>query len=205
MAKKVIAKTKVDKQQSKDIRMLKRALPTQREVVEVNDSTIALSTAPVITRLSPVTLDNQKLLINGFDMRLTLNVDPTSTDGIFYRYLIVMYKCDVSHSAGTPSVTEPTAGDIIDNRLNQTVGMVNPNNSSRIRILYDSTVNLQPPIGSFQGMRTYRRFFKKPINHLATNDKAFVHRPFLLKFGSNSAATGIVDNVAINVHTTQLP
>jgi len=200
-------KSKVDKQQSKDIRMLKRMIPVQREVVNSTNSTIAQAATPVIMRFTPVGLDDQKLLIRGIDFRgsITLPETSTPTDALFYRYIILIYKCDVSHSAGTPSVTEPTAADIMNLNLNIQVATPNPENSSRVRILYDSMYNLQPPT-SYQSSRSFKLFFKKPLNHFATSDRAFVHRPFLLKLSSQATAlTNMTEDVNVDVHTTQLP
>lgn len=206
MARKAIPKTAVDKQQQKQINSLKRMMPTQREVVNTVNSTVATASAPIIQRLTPVALDDERLTIRGFDMRASCEVDSAGTAGLFYRYLIIIYKCDVSHSAGTPSVTEPTIGDLFNQTtlLNQQTALINPENASRIRVLYDTTYNLQPTL-TYQGMRQYRKFFKKPLIHMATNDKAFVHRPFLVKMSSGTVQTGTVEGVVVNVHTVQLP
>lgn len=201
------SKTKVDQQQSKDIRMLKRMIPVQREVVTSTNSTFAGGSSPVVSRLTPVALDDQKLLIRGLDFRGVMSVphDTTGTDPIFYRYIILIYKCDVSHTAGTPSVTEPTAADVMNLDLNIMVATPNASNSSRIRILYDSMYNLQPPT-TYQSSRNFKVFFKKPLNHFAVNDRAFVHRPFLIKLSNQSAAiANALESIQCDVHTTQLP
>ena len=184
--------------------MLKRLIPVQREVVTVTNTTVATGAAPVIVRLTPVALDDQKLLVRGFDFRASLAEPQTTTDGIFYRYILFIYKCDVSHAAATPSVTEPVAADIMNLDLNIMVATPNAENSSRIRILYDSMINIQPP-NSYQSSRNFKLFLKRPLNHFATNDRAFVHRPFLLKLSSASTQGSTVENIQCDSHTTQLP
>lgn len=199
------SKSKVDKQQSKDIRMLKRLIPVQREVVTVTNTTVATGAAPVIVRLTPSALDDQKMLIRGLDFRGSIQQPQSATDGVFYRYIIFVYKCDVDHTAGQPSVTEPTATDIMNTDLNIQVATPNAENSSRIRILYDSMYNLEPP-NTYQSSRRYKVFFKKALNHFATNDRAFVHRPFLLKLSSLATQPqNFLENIQCDAHTTQQP
>ena len=62
MVSKNRSKSKVDKQQSKDIAMLKRMIPTQKEVVQTNFAG-TLTSGGTIQRLTPLSLDSEKIAI----------------------------------------------------------------------------------------------------------------------------------------------
>lgn len=201
MARKRVSKSTVDKQQSKDIAMLKRMLPTQKEVVENNYTGLPLNTGE-ITRLTPTALDTEKILVRGIDLRLNNAISSSGTDTEPGRYMVFVYKCDVDNSSATPAVVLPSVSDVID--INHGINaLINPDNASRIRVLYDTTLNLMPP-NQYRAFRSFKKFFKNPIKCLSPVDKAFVHRVLMLHYTSAASVTTAAA-YSCNIHTLQLP
>ena len=204
MARKARPKSAVDKQQQKDINLLKRLIPTQREIVETANSSTPVNTG-TINRLYPSTLDSEKIFLSGIDFRGTGRLDPSGTTPVFVRIILFIYKCDVV----TGAVVDPTPSDILE--MNHGInGLQNVNNSSRIRVLYDTTYSLQPPgSGDLSQRRQFRKFFKNQIKCMAITDKAFVHRPFSLVVGAtnntNVSPLSTLQDYNCNLHTVQMP
>lgn len=204
MARKPRPRSAVDKQQQKDINLLKRLIPTQRNVVETAVTQTPVNTG-TINRMYPSTLDDEKIFLSGIDFRGSSLLDATQTAAVFVRVMLFIYKCDVTAGA----VVNPTPSDILE--MNHGInGLINPNNSSRIRVLYDTTYNLQPPgSGDLSQRRQFRKFFKNQIKCLAVNDKAFVMRPFSLIVGAtnhtNVSPLGTQTDYNANLHTVQMP
>ena len=204
MARKARPKSAVDKQQQKDINLLKRLIPTQREIVETANSSTPVNTG-VINRLYPSTLDSEKIFLSGIDFRGSSILTTGATEPVFVRILLFIYKCDVVSGA----VVDPQASDILE--MNHgTNGLQNVNNGSRIRMLYDTTMSLQPTgSGDTSQRRQFRKFFKNQIKCMAITDKAFVHRPYSLVVGAanNTHVSPLqtLQDYNCNLHTVQMP
>jgi hypothetical protein len=206
------SKTKVDKKQTKDIAMLKRMLPTQAEQYQSKIAVPPSNDGDLNEIFTPV--NNERLQITKLNFRANVEFLPTAAtnaEGVFIRYILFRYKCDVSAGA----VVDPIATDVMNyptgNEPNVNL-LPNINNSKRVKFLMDKTVVLQSQgHGSNHALVTYKKTFKKPIQHMAIKDRAFVHRIYCLVIGSNASSQsasiigGVTQGYNILTDTVQLP
>jgi len=199
---------KVDQQQNKRIAKLERQFPTVNETVNLNvNSSLTGAIPSTITALVPTALDSEKVEFRGFSLRAQLSnsVGSSSPNNLVYRVIVLMYKCTAVYgAAGAASYTEPQITDILQSgTANSPLANFNPDNSSRMRVLYDS--QSVTDITRATNLFTKKRLYKKSITQQALVDKAFVMRPFVL-FVSNMTGTDTITVVSnIHTYTRQLP
>lgn len=198
------SKSQIDRQQSRDIRALKRMMPTQKQVIVVSNSSSPSQNGDIYA-VEPAALNDQKVLFRGIDFRCSAEIPQDSTTGCIMRYIVFLYKCSVDQSGNPATTTAPTVTDLLGSGTASTTSLINPENSSRIRVLYDGNISLTTE--NFQGVRHARVFLKRPLNLDAVTDKAFVMRPFVFVSSNTlSSMPATVDqSFNIHAHTTQLP
>lgn len=203
---------KVDKKQTKDIAMLKRMLPTQAEQYQ-SVNTVPPDNDGILNEIfTPV--NNERLQLTKINFRANVEFLPaaaTTAEAVFVRYILFRYKCDVTSGA----VVDPIPSDVMNyptgNEANANL-LPNINNARRVKFLFDKTVVMQSQgHGSNHALITYKKTFKKPVQHMAIKDRAFVHRIYCLVIGSNASSqsatliAGVTQAYNILTDTVQLP
>ncbi|AXH78605.1 MAG: hypothetical protein [Circular genetic element sp.] len=203
------SKTKVDASQNKRLAKLERNFPLVNETVSLNVSDSLTGTIPSkLVKLVPTDLDSEKIEFRGFSLRAQIgnNIAATDPNNLVYRVIILQYKCTAVYAAAGATYTEPLISDILEpGAANTPLANYNQDNSSRMRVLYDSQSSTDITRGTNLFQR--KRMYKKAITQQPLVDKAFVMRPFVL-FCSNMAGAGSdAVSVAANIqtYTRQLP
>jgi len=204
MVSKPRVKTQVDKSQDKRIAKLERQFPTVNEVVAVSVAkTFNAATTDDVTALMPVALNDEKIEFRGFSLRGRQSF-PTTGNGqdVNARYIVLLYKCTADYSGATAAYTAPTISDIL--RSSDPNSNYNPDNTNRMRILYDSTRQFNTYNDNYP--IEYRKMYKRSISLMPLVDKAFVMRPFLVQtvFGTADQKT-LVTSINVDTMTRQAP
>lgn len=100
---------------------------------------------------------------------------------------MLIYKCTADYSGASPAYTAPLVNDILNSNTDKTLANYNPDNSSRIRVIFDRTINT-----NYRELNTSvfnNRMYKKSIQFMPLVDKAFVLRPFLLVVSADTDGT----------------
>lgn len=203
MARKPVRKNEIDKSQNKRIAKLERQFPSVNEVVNLSlTSTLTGAIPNTIGALVPTALDTEKVEFRGFSLRTqwTNSLNPPAPNNLVYRVIVLQYKCTAVYGAGgtAATYTEPTINDILQSgSANFPLANYNPDNSSRMRILYDS--QQVTDVNRFTNLFSKKKLYKKSITQHSLVDKAFVMRPFVV-FLSNMAGTDTI-TVEANIHT----
>ena len=148
MVNKPRAKTQKDKTQDKRIAKLERQFPTVNEVVNSQASLQYTDTVQShIYSLLPAALDSEKVELRGYRSRINILQGLTGAGGdppavCKLRCVMLIYKCTADYSsAGSPTYTAPLVNDIFNSNSDKTLANYNPDNESRMRILFDRTIN----------------------------------------------------------------
>ena len=192
MVSKPRVKTKVDKMQDKRIAKLERQFPSVNEIV--NSSASLQYTDAVqshVYNLLPAALDSEKVELRGYRSRINIlqgltapGGDPPATAKL--RCVMLIYKCTADYSGASPAYTAPLVNDIFNTNTDKTLANYNPDNESRMRIIFDRTINT-----NFRELNTLIvnfRNYKKTISFMPLVDKAFVLRPFLVVVSADTTA-----------------
>jgi hypothetical protein len=200
--------TSKDVQQDKRLRRLERSTPLIKTVIN-SQSTQAFdgSNNFHIFRLLPSGLDDQKVELAGYNFRC-LSAQSTTyalNGSSVVRAIFFIYKCTVDNS-GTPSVIQPLITDLLNDNADYCNSNYNPDNKSRIRVLFDKRVTHKTT--SYNELIQQTKKYKKSILFMPLTDKAFVYRPFLVIMSTNPG-NGIPYDNNINhdmdLMTLQLP
>ena len=184
MVSKPRVKTQVDKNQDKIIAKLERQFPSVNQIV--NSSASLQYTDAVqshVYSLLPAALDSEKVELRGYRSRINVLQGLTAPGGdppavAKLRMVMLIYKCTADYSGGTPTYTAPLPNDIFNSNTDKTLANYNPDNESRMRIIFDRTVNT-----NFRELNTLVvnfKNYKKTLSFQPLVDKAFVMRPFLV-------------------------
>ncbi len=192
MVNKPRAKTQKDKTQDKRIAKLERQFPTVNEVVNSAASLEYTDTTQShVYSLLPASLDSEKVELRGYRSRINIlqqltapGGDPPATAKV--RCVMLIYKCTADYSGASPAYTAPLVNDIFNSNGDKTLANYNPDNESRMRILYDRTINT-----NYRELNTLIvnfRNYKKTISMMPLVDKAFVLRPFLVVVSADTTS-----------------
>ncbi len=212
MVSKPRTKTKVDKSQDRRIAKLERQFPSVNEVVNSQASLQYTDTTQShIYSLLPAALDSEKVELRGYRSRINVlqglsasGEDPPGKAKV--RCVMLIYKCNADYAtAGSPTYTAPLVNDIFNSNGDKTLANYNPDNQSRMRIIFDRTINT-----NFRELNTLIvnfKNYKKSISFMPLTDKAFVLRPFLIVVSADTLAGSPTATVAhdTDLLTRQMP
>lgn len=210
MVSKPRVKNQKDKIQDKRIAKLERQFPSVNEVANSSASLEYTDTVQShVYSLLPSALDSQKVELRGYSSRININQgltapggDPPATAKL--RCVMLIYKCTADYSGASPSYTAPLPNDIFNSNTDKTLANYNPDNVSRMRIMFDRTINTN--IRDLNTLVVNFKNYKKTVSFMPLVDKAFVLRPFLIVVASGTTST-IKATVAhdTDILTRQMP
>lgn len=193
MVSKPRVKNQKDKMQDKRIAKLERQFPTINAVVNSSASLEYTDTVQShVYSLLPATFDDEKVELRGYRSRINIlqgltapGGDPPATAKL--RCVMLIYKCTADYSGGTPTYTAPLPNDIFNSNSDKTLANYNPDNESRMRIIFDRTLNTN--IRDLNTLIVNFKNYKKLISFMPLVDKAFVLRPFLVVVSADTTST----------------
>jgi hypothetical protein len=200
-------KTKTDNIQDKRIAKLERQFPTINKVISnFNSKLFNDTTTSSVVRLTDSGLDNEKVDLRGYKLRTISTKDPPDNSVVRYRVMLFIYKCNVDNSTGAATITEPVVNDILNHTIysDLTMAHLNPDNLSRIRVMYDRVHCSDQMITNI--VDVHSQSYKKVVSFMPLIDKAFVLRPFVMVVSGDTSATNKTTVATyIDLLTKQLP